>query len=88
MDLKFDKIFGEIVDYDDLNIRLRLTQSKKKERLMVLDHPEVPLHNNLSENGIRPVVIKRKISGGTRTEDGTIARENYLSILEPVKNRE
>ncbi|MDI3545797.1 MAG: hypothetical protein PWP68_1214 [Rikenellaceae bacterium] len=55
--------------------------------IMVLDHQEVPLHNNLSENGIRPVIIKRKISGGTRTKDGTIAWENYLSILGTCKKQ-
>jgi hypothetical protein len=66
---------------------LQLTKSKKNELLVVLEHPEVPLHNNLSERGIRPIVIKRKISGGTRTRDGTIAWENNLSILETCKKQ-
>ena len=40
--------------------------SDKEELLLVLDRPEIPLHNNLSENDIREYVKKRKISGSTR----------------------
>lgn len=81
----FDKIFDVSSDYKALDKRLKLTYAKKKELLLVLDYPNIDIHNNLSENGIRPVVIKRKISNGTRTENGTIAWENQLSILSTCK---
>lgn len=64
---------------------MSLTFQKKKDLLTVLDYPEVPLHNNLSENGIREMVIKRKISGGVETEDGVKAWENNMSILGTCK---
>jgi hypothetical protein len=33
----------------------------------LLDHPEIPLHNNLSVSDIREYVKKRKINGSTRS---------------------
>jgi hypothetical protein len=39
----------------------------------------------LSENGIREIVIKRKISGGVKTKEGTKAWENNMSILATCK---
>ena len=81
----FDLLFGQKTMYDDLNKRLVLTLEKKNELLTVLDYPEVPLHNNLSENGVREMVIKRKISGGVETAEGAKAWENNMSILATCK---
>ena len=53
---------------------------KKSELLLVLDHPELPLHNNLSENDIRQYVKKRKISAGTRSDAGRRCRDTFLSL--------
>jgi len=47
---------------------------------MVLDHPEIPLHTNGSENDIRCQVTKRKISGGTRSDAGRDCRDTFLSL--------
>jgi predicted GNAT family acetyltransferase len=82
---EFDVLFGQITTYDELNKRLSLTNEKKDELLTVLDFPEVPLHNNVSETGEREVVMKRKISGGVKTEEGVKAWENNLSILATCK---
>ena len=82
---EFDALFGQETIYDELNKRLALTREKKTELLTVLDYPEVPLHNNLSEIGIRELVIKRKISGGVETDEGLKAWENNMSILATCK---
>jgi hypothetical protein len=82
---EFDLIFRQNVSYDELSNRLALTFAKKHELLTALDYPEVPLHNNLSEIGVREIVIKRKISGGVETEDGRRAWENNMSILATCK---
>jgi hypothetical protein len=82
---KFDKLFNQITGYDQLNHRLKLTLAKKDSLLLVLDYPEIPLHNNLSENGVRELVVKRKISGGVKTEAGKTAWENNLTILATCK---
>lgn len=37
-------------------------------------------HNNLSEGDIREQVKRRKISGGTRSDDGRRARDTFASL--------
>ena len=82
---QFDEIFNASSSYDALDNRLKLTYAKKEELLLVLNYPDIDIHNNISENGIRPAVIKRKISNGTRCENGTASWENHLSILSTCK---
>jgi len=84
---EFDELFSQKTGYGDLDKRLSLTLNKKDELLTVLDYPEIPLHNNLSENGLREVVIKRKISGGVETVEGVKAWENNMSILATCKKQ-
>lgn len=51
---------------------------KKPSLLMVLDHPEITLHNNPAELGARKRVRKRVVSFGTRTDDGTKAWDTFI----------
>src|SRR4029453_15928955 len=39
------------------------------------------LHTNGSENDLRAQVIRRKISGGTRSEAGRDCRDAFLSLI-------
>jgi len=43
--------------------------------------PGLPADNNLAERSIRPLVIMRKISGGTRSAEGTKTRLTLASLL-------
>jgi transposase len=43
--------------------------------------PGLPADNNLAERSIRPLVIMRKISGGTRSAAGTTTRLTLASLL-------
>ena len=52
----------------------------RTDLLRVLERPEVPLHNNLSEGHMRDYVKKRKISGSTRSEAGRRARDTFASL--------
>ena len=54
---------------------------------MVLDHPDIPLHTNASENDLRTHVTKRKISGGTMSRDGRVARDVMLGLLKTCQKR-
>ena len=45
-----------------------------------MERPEIPLHNNLSENDIREWAKKRKISAGTRSELGRRCRDTFISL--------
>jgi hypothetical protein len=76
----FDAIFTQKTDFQLLNLALKRLHANKSELLLVLDRPEIPLHNNLSENDIREYVKKRKISGSTRSEEGRKCRDTFTSI--------
>ncbi len=56
------------------------TTRNKRELLLVLERPDLPLHNNLSEGDIREYVKRRKISGGTRSEEGRRSRDTFASL--------
>ncbi|MFL5658772.1 MAG: IS66 family transposase [Ktedonobacteraceae bacterium] len=43
--------------------------------------PGVPSHNNLAERSVRPLVIARKISGGTRSPEGSKTRMGLASLF-------
>ena len=43
--------------------------------------PGVPAHNNLAERRVRPLVIARKISGGTRSPKGSETRMGLASLF-------
>ena len=77
---QFDEIFKQKTTYASLNLALRRIFNNKAELLMVLERPDIPLHNNLSENDIREYVKKRKISGSTRSPSGRACRDTFTSI--------
>ena len=64
----------------DLNEALRRIHEKRADLLLVLERPEIPLHNNLSESDIREWAKKRKISAGTRSELGRRCRDTFISL--------
>jgi hypothetical protein len=82
---KFDSIFSIVTGYETLDKRIAMTKKKKDELLLMLDYPNVPLHNNIAEIAVREGVIKRKISYGTRSELGKLAWENMLSIMDTCR---
>ena len=51
----------------------------------MLQHPEIPLHTNGSENDIRACVTKRKISGGTMSTAGRTARDVTLGLMKTCR---
>ena len=80
---RFDRIFTKTTDYAMFDRQLIRLHRQKADLLRVLDRPEIPLHTNGSENDIRTVVTKRKISGGTVSETGKTARDTMLGLLTP-----
>jgi len=77
---KFDEIFTQKTNYQMLNLALKRLYENKAELLLVLERPEIPLHNNLSENDIREYVKRRKVSGSTRSELGRRCRDTFTSL--------
>lgn len=80
LDKRFDEIFKGDTCFATLNQALKRIRRNKEELLLVLDHPHIPLHNNLSENDIREYVKKRKISGSTRSDEGRKCRDTFASL--------
>jgi hypothetical protein len=80
MRARFDRIFLRTTGFATLDRLLQRLHANKAELLMVLDHPEIPLHTNGSENDIRCQVTKRQISGGTKTDIGRDCRDAFLGL--------
>ncbi|NTJ11696.1 hypothetical protein G6L40_32550 [Rhizobium lusitanum] len=49
--------------------------------LKVFEHPGISMHADASKNDIRSFVTRRKISGGTVSRDGRIARDAMLGLM-------
>jgi hypothetical protein len=77
----FDELCRTRTSFATLNQALKRLAKNKKELLLVLERPDIPLHNNLSERDIRAYVIKRKISGSTRSENGRRCRDTFTSLI-------
>jgi len=80
LEQRFDQIFTQKTPWQMLNLALKRLHDNKTELLLVLERPDIPLHNNLSENDIRDYVKRRKISATTRSEAGRKARDTFLSL--------
>jgi transposase len=52
------------------------------ELLTFVQYPEVPSENNAAERAIRPAVVARKISGGTRSEKGSKTSSVLRTLFE------
>ena len=53
----------------------------------VLEHPNLPITNNIAERALRHWVIARKISHGTRTKQGSRAFALLASVIETCRQR-
>jgi Transposase IS66 family len=80
LDARFDVLFGTVTGYQALDRRLALTREKKPELLLVLEHPELPLHNNPAELGARQRVRKRDVSFGPRSPAGSAAWDTFMTL--------
>jgi len=82
---EFDILFSTVTGYQALDERIAKTRLKKISLLMVLDHPEIPLHNNPAELGARLRVRKRDVSFGPRTQDGAKAWDAFMTLVATAK---
>ena len=62
-----------------------------RERATRLYHwaknPAIPADNNRAERELRPLVIARKISFGSQSEQGALTREILMSVLHTLRKR-
>lgn len=77
---RFDVLFISNTGFEALDRLLARIHKRKTELLLVLERPELPLHTNGSENDIRAHVTRRKLSGGTKSDDGKHCRDSFLGL--------
>ena len=77
---RFVELCTTKTEYYSLNQVLKRLYNNKDELLLVLERPDIPLHNNLSERDIREYVKRRKISGSTRSDEGRRCRDTFASL--------
>ena len=82
---QFDTLFATRTGYQQLDERIAKTDAKRKELLLVLKYPELPLHNNASELGARVQARARDISLHTMSEDGTKIKDTFMTISQTAK---
>jgi hypothetical protein len=80
LEKRFDAIFNRKTGFATLDQALKRVFQNKSELLLVLERPDVPLHNNLSEQDIREYVKRRKVSGSTRSDTGKACRDTFTSL--------
>ena len=85
LELEFWKLFTSKTGYEQLDERKRLTALKVDELLLVLEHPELPLHNNPAELAARTMVRRRNISYATQTQQGTKAWDIFMSLVDTTR---
>ena len=78
-------LFATVTGYRALDERIAKTQLKKASLLMVLEHPEIPLHNNPAELAARQRVRKRDVSFGRHTPDGAKAGDTFMTLTATAK---
>jgi regulator of replication initiation timing len=82
---EFDILFSTNTGYNELDARIAKSKAKKEELLTVLNHPEIPLHNNRSENGARVQKRREDVSLQTKTKAGTEAKDTMMTIIETAR---
>jgi hypothetical protein len=80
LELRFDTLFSRATGFELLDHRITLTQAKKGELLLVLRHPELPLHNNPAELAARRRVRKRDVSFGPKSAAGAQAWDTCMTL--------
>lgn len=85
LDYEFDALFSIQTGYAELDERIEKTRDKKKDLLTVLNHPQVPLHNNSSEHGARVQKRREDVSLQTKSKNGTAAKDAMMSIIETCR---
>jgi len=80
LEAAFDALCAQRTGFPSIDGVLKEMEDHRADLLRVLERPELPLHNNLSEGHVRDYVKKRKISGGTRSASGRRARDSFASL--------
>ena len=81
----FTKLFSTKTGYDALDKRIAITSTKHLELLTVLDYPDSPVHNNVSELGARVSARRRDVSLHSTSERGAHSMDVFTTIVQTCK---
>jgi hypothetical protein len=76
----FDALVEEGTTYTALDDRVIKTADKRAQLLAVLQHPDIPLHNNDMELAARRRVRKRDVSFGPQSRNGARAWDTFQTL--------
>jgi len=82
---EFGRIFSTKTGYEDLDDRIEKTWHKKEPLLLVLKHPDLPLHNNAAELAARVEKRRQDVSLQTKSKKGTEAKDAFLTVVQTAK---
>lgn len=77
----FDELFSRRTGYLALDERIAKTWANQELLLLVLDHRDLPLHNNDMELAARRRVRKRDVSFGPQSRAGAQAWDTFQTII-------
>lgn len=78
---QFRVLFRRRTGYAALDERIAKTAANEAELLLVLEHPDLPLHNNDMELAARRRVRKRDVSFGPQSRVGATAWDTFQTII-------
>ena len=79
----FDVINYKFLKDDSKRIQTRI-KNQSTNLITAIIHEGVPLTNNHAELMIRPMVVIRKISGGSRSDKGTKTIATNMSVVQSI----
>ena len=88
LERRFDALFSTQTGYQQLDERIAKTYAKRKELLLVLKYPELPLHNNSSELSARVQARARDVSLHIMSKNGTKIKDTFMTISQTAKKLE
>jgi regulator of replication initiation timing len=78
---EFADLVGQRTGYAALDERIAKTEANGELLLLVLSHPEIPLHNNDMELAARRRVRKRDVSFGPQSAQGARAWDSFQTMI-------
>jgi len=85
--LQLKAIINTSYKNDDVKKIQTRIRNQGKNLITALLFKDVPLTNNLAERLIRSMVVTRKISGGSRSNQGAMAHAVNMSIIQTIQLR-
>lgn len=84
---KIDVIINANYQHQDTKRIQTRFKNQKYNVLTAVLYPDVPLTNNLAERILRPMVVTRKMTGGSKSQEGAKTHAVNMSIVQTILMR-